>query len=162
MEIMYIFFITVGLNLIYALFLFLFPFFFYQAADKTSDKSLFSFIIITIFSFASYFAAISAPSDWFSNRLLHFLVGGFLSILICFLAVKDINLKIGKFQFFLFSFLLAVALGVGNEIIEFMLQNYFELTFARSVTDTWLDLISNVLGALLAAAVFTPFINPIK
>jgi hypothetical protein len=97
-------------------------------------------------------------TDWeLGNRLLHIFGGGFLSFLICFFAVKDSELSISSFQFFSFSFLLVITLGVGNEILEFFLQNYAHFSFAQNVNDTWLDLISNAFGAIIAMACLTPF-----
>ncbi len=52
-----------------------------------------------------------------SNRVLHVFGGGFLAFLICFLAALDSRVRIRRFQFFLFSFLIVIALGVANEIL---------------------------------------------
>ena len=78
-----------------------------------------------------------------------------MSFFICFRVVRDSRLLISKFQFFVFSVLVVTAMGVGNEIVEFVLQNYMPLVFSVDINDTWLDLISNGLGMLLGAALFT-------
>jgi hypothetical protein len=39
------------------------------------------------------------------------------------------------------------------------MQTFFNVGFAGNVNDTWLDLLSNVVGALLSAACFVPFID---
>ena len=107
---------------------------------------------------ASLLISFSASGD-LSNRLLHALTGGFVSFFICFLVVKNANFRITRFQFFIFSFLVVTALGVANEILEFALQNYAEISITQTVNDTWLDLISNTLGSFLAASIFSWFIS---
>jgi glycopeptide antibiotics resistance protein len=90
--------------------------------------------------------------------------GGFLSLLICFLATRNSKTSLSKFQFFIISSLIVSTMGVANEIIEFLLQNYTNLdfTFAQTINDTWLDLISNTIGALLGAILLTPFVRSRK
>ena len=107
-------------------------------------------------SFAISFSI--ADPEW-SNRLLHALGGGFVAFFVCFLVARDSQIDITRFQFFVFSFLLVTAFGVGNEILEFAIQHYLDLTFARDVADTWLDLVSNTVGVLVAAAIMVPFIH---
>lgn len=155
----YLLLITIGLCLVYVLFYFLFPLFFKNTAVSLNRRSLHSIIYIIICSFLVYAASIRIADQELSNRILHVFGGGFLSFLICFFAVKDSKLSIGRFQFFLFSFLVVISLGVVNEILEFFLQNYMHFTFAPNINDTWLDLMSNAVGALLAAACLTPFIK---
>ena len=86
----------------------------------------------------------------------HGLGGGFLAFGVCFLAAKFSEVKLGRARFALFSFLLVTALGVLNEVIEFILQNYFDFFFTAKVNDTWLDLISNWVGILVAGLIFVP------
>lgn len=95
----------------------------------------------------------------FSNRILHMMGGGFMGFFVCVRAVKDSTLSISRFQFLTLSMLLVTAMGVGNEILEFFLQNYFYLISSQNPFDTWLDLISNTLGIITGALVFTPFLN---
>lgn len=73
--------------------------------------------------------------------------------------MKDSTLSISRFQFLTLSMLLVTAMGVGNEILEFFLQNYFYLISSQNPLDTWLDLISNTLGIITGALIFTPFLN---
>ncbi len=82
-----------------------------------------------------------------------------MAFMVCFLVVKDSKLPVTKFQFLIFSALIATALGVANELLEFFLQHYFGFISAASVTDTWLDLLSNTVGILLASICFVPFIS---
>ena len=97
-----------------------------------------------------------------ANRLLHALGGGALGTLTCYLATKDSKVNITTFQFFIFSFLLVTALGVGNELLEFFLQETTGEIFSNSNIDAWLDLASNTVGALLASAVFVPIFSKLK
>ena len=156
---MYLLIITIGLCLAYVFFYFLFPLFFRNTTVALSAKSLYSILYIVIFIFLAYEISLRVADYELSNRFLHIFGGGFVSFLICFLAVKDSKLSLGRFQFFIFGVLLAIALGVANEILEFFLQRYFNMDFAKTATDTWLDLISNTVGALIAAACLTPFIK---
>jgi len=125
-------------------------------------RDIISLFIIFLISFLVYIIAFRIPNEQLSNRFLHAFGGGFLAFLICFLIVKNTNLQLTKFQFFIFSFLLVTAMGVTNEILEFFLQNYAGFIFSASVNDTWLDLISNAVGALIAGAVLVPFVNRTK
>ncbi len=156
---MYQSFISIGLSFIYLLLFLLLPWFFYNTRAKPNAKSIASLIIIALVSLLSYFIALNIPNEWLGNRIQHIFGGGFLSFLICFFVVKDAGLRLTKFQFFIFSYLIVTILGVGNELIEFFLQSYFDFTFARTVDDTWLDLTSNAIGALIAAAIFIPLIK---
>ena len=52
-----------------------------------------------------------------------------------------------------------MSLGVANEIMEFILQNYAGFTFSTSINDTWYDLTSNVVGSIISALCFLPFIQ---
>lgn len=92
------------------------------------------------------------------NRIIHAFGGGFLAYLVCFFAVKDDRIKIDSVKFFIFSFMLVMTLGIGNEIAEYFLQNYLNFSAAPSINDTWLDLMSNIAGTLIAALCFTPFL----
>lgn len=159
---MYILLIAVSLYIVYLFLFFLFPFFFNGIIIKSKPKFFSSFIIIVVASLIAYLTAAIIPNEWISNRILHIFSGGFISFLVCFLVVKDTKLSINKFQFFFLGFLIVIALGAANEIVEFFLQNYFNLTFARTINDTWLDLISNIIGAILAAAIFVPLVKADK
>lgn len=109
----------------------------------------------------SYLIAFSIPDAEWSNRILHAVGGGLLGMIVCYLAARDARVSIRAFQFFTFSFGTVLVLGVGNEIIEYFLQNYtqyFQFAFAATFNDTWLDLISNVAGASLGVIVLAPWV----
>jgi hypothetical protein len=125
-------------------------------------KSYYSMILIFVLSIVVNFAVRYVPDIEIGNRILHAVGGGFLTFLLCFLVVRDGEYKIGKAQFFIFSLLIVVFLGVINENIEFFLQHFFDYVAANSIDDTWLDLVSNSLGALIASLCFVPFINSKK
>lgn len=153
----YLLSITIGLCSGYFIFFALLPFLFNKRVNRVGKIDVFSVIIIAFLSLASYFLVNSISNIEISNRVLH-ASGGFLAFLVCFLVIRNSKLHLTKFQFFFFSFLIVTTLGVANEITEFFLQNYFNFLAATSINDTWLDLISNTVGLLVAAIIFTPFI----
>lgn len=158
--IFYLFTITFGLCVSYLILFFLFPYFFEGVRGaKLSYKSLLSIVIICLVSFVSCYVALSIDDREIGNRLLHIFGGGFTAFLVCFLAAKDSGIRLRKFQFFLFSFLIVIALGVLNEVVEFLLQYYFDIISAKTAIDTWLDLNSNIVGILIASICFVPFIS---
>jgi hypothetical protein len=115
--------------------------------------------IIFIFSLAVYFISYSVPDEELGNRTIHAFGGGFLAFMVSFLAVKDDRLRIDPIKFFFLTFMLVMTLGIINEVAEYFLQNYFDFTAAPHINDTWLDLMSNFGGALIAGLCFTPFLN---
>ncbi|MFA5829637.1 MAG: hypothetical protein WC843_04030 [Candidatus Gracilibacteria bacterium] len=156
---MYLLLLTIAMCLAYVVLYFLFSFFFKNKFTPITGKSFISIFLIIIVSFIAYTASFGVADPELGNRIMHMFGGGFLAFMVCFLVVKDSKLAINKFQFFIFSFLIVIALGVANEIAEFFLQNFAYLRFSSSINDTWLDLISNVIGALIAAVCFVPFLK---
>ena len=149
--------ITLALCVSYFILIYLFPFFFAQEIPSKRKNPLFSLILIVICSGLAYLASFSVSDLELGNRILHIFGGGFVAFLVCFLSARDSGVRISKFQFFLFSTLIVLALGIANELSEFILQEYWGFLFTRSVNDTWLDLASNVVGIILASACFVPF-----
>lgn len=156
---MYLVFMTLSLCVTYFVIFNYSPLFFNTSAVKISSKSFKSVAFIASLSLLGYLIAFNIPDLELSNRFLHGFGGGFMAFLVCFLAIKDSKLPIKKFQFFVFSILIVVTLGVANEILEFFLQNYFDVIASSSINDTWLDLISNIVGATIAGICFTQLIN---
>ena len=148
---MYLAFITLGLCTAYFFLEHLFNLFFERHLAHVSRRNIGSVVTIILSSLFVYFITYLIPDVELAG-------GGFLSVMVCFLVVKDSRIHISKFQFFVFSFFIVTALGVGNEIMEFILQNYFSLVAATTINDTWLDLISNLMGILAGSICFTPFI----
>jgi drug/metabolite transporter superfamily protein YnfA len=156
---MYLALITLNLCLVYTVLYFLYPFFFENKVVKMRYQSLFSIGLIFTLSITSYLISFTFQDPEFSNRLLHAFGGGFMAFLVSFLAAKDSKLSVGKFQFFIFSVLMVSTLGVANELLEFILQNYVGMQFSTSINDTWLDLVSNTIGIAAASIILTPFIK---
>lgn len=154
---MYLLAITTSLCVSYFILFALFPFFFENKFVRLNSRTLLSIGILLFLSFLGYFIAFSISDPELSNRFLHGFGGGFMALLVCFLVLRDTGIQLRKFQFVIFSFLVVTTLGVGNEILEFFLQNYIGMTFAISTNDTWLDLISNTVGTLLGALILAPF-----
>jgi drug/metabolite transporter superfamily protein YnfA len=151
--------ITLGLCLCYFALFFALPLFFEKEIVKISKKSVISISAIILFSLFVYYLNSVILDSEIANRVLHAFGGGFLAFMVCFLVVKDGRFPITKFQFIIFTVLFVTALGVANEIIEFFLQNYAGMVMANSINDTWLDLVSNLFGVIIAGIVFTPFVN---
>ena len=101
------------------------------------------------------FVTYNIPNEFWANRFLHAFGGGFLLYMICYSVMKDHQLTIDHFRFFVFSFLVVTSLGVANEMMELFLQTTTHLVFADSVTDTWLDLLSNIVGITLGAVLLS-------
>ena len=156
---MYLLLIAFCYSIAYLLLWFLFPAFFEGSIDRPHRRSLRSIGSIVLLSLLVSVISMQIKDLELSNRFLHAFGGGFLSFFVCFLVVKDTRITISRFQFFVFSFLVVIALGVGNEILEYILQNYTPLSFAKTANDTWLDLISNCVGALIAAVPLVYFIR---
>ncbi len=155
---MYHLVIIAGLSFAYVAFFLYVPMFFQKKPALSARVSLFSVLWIVLASVAVDIVSFQIPDEQIANRVMHIFGGGVISFLVFFLAVKDAKLKLGRSQFFILGFLLVATLGVFNEIIEFFLQQYAHVVFSDTVTDTWLDLTSNTIGALLGGAVLTPFI----
>jgi hypothetical protein len=155
---MYLIFLAVGMCVAYVALFFLFPTFFGHARPRLTGRSVYSIIYILILCLVIFSVSVAVP-DPLGNRLLHTFGGGFLAFIVCFLVWRDSRTPINRFQFWLLSFLIVIALGVANELVEFTLQNYFHLVFAESINDTWLDLASNTIGALLASTCLIPFVK---
>lgn len=156
---MYLFLIALALCGAYGALFFFFPLFFRGAASPLNRRALHSVAYIAVAVSLIFVVSLSVPDRELGNRILHAFGGGFLSFMICFLAVRDSGLKITRFQFFVFSLFIVTFLGVTNEITEFFLQNYLGFHFADTINDTWLDLLSNTVGALIASVCFVPFIK---
>ncbi len=157
---MYLAVITASLVVSYFVLNLLFSFFFTGRAPRFGlRKSFESLLIIIALSLIGYYVVLHTGDRELGNRILHAFGGGFMAFLVCFLVTKDSKLDITRFQFFVFSALVVTGLGVTNEILEYFLQNYGGMVFLRTTNDTWLDLMSNVVGILAAGIVFVPFVG---
>ncbi len=148
---------TTALCVAYVVLAFLFAAFFRAPWPRFGWRSLVSLGIIIAVSVSSYLISFAIHDRQLSNRALHIVGGGLVSFLICFLVTKDHRLQIPRFQFFIFSMLIVTAMGVGNEIIECIVQYISPVIFAQDPRDTWYDLISNLVGSLAASVVLMPF-----
>src|SRR3989344_9085772 len=138
MEFLFLTLLTALFCISYFVFYLTFPIFFGQSRPEIGRRCLLSLALIIALSVAAYFISISIPDEQIGNRFLHAFGGGFLAFLMCWLVARDTNLRVSKFQFFVFSFLIATALGVGNELLEFALEITTGLIFAPTIADTWL------------------------
>lgn len=156
---MYLILVALGFCFVYIFLLFLYALFFNNTFPALRLRFVYSVIWILLLYTVVSLSAGNIENLEFSNRVLHVFAGGFLAFFVCFLVVKDLKLRMSRFHFIVFSLLVVSALGVANEVIEYFLQNYTSLSFATSANDTWMDLMSNSLGAFIATVIFTPFIK---
>jgi hypothetical protein len=155
----YLLLLTAIYGLTYVGLYYLFPLFFTQKTAPLAKRSWISIAWIIGLSLAIYVVSNTIPSIALGNRVLHTFGGGFLAFLTCFLVVRDTKLEIARLQFFIFSFFVVTTLGVGNEVLEFFFQNVTTVVFADTISDTWLDLVSNTVGILLASAALLPLLG---
>ncbi len=156
---MYLFAIAIGLCCVYIGLLFFFPYFFGQKNGGITRGSIISFGLLFLLSITAYWIAYSIPDPVLGNRVLHSLGGGFSAFIACWLAIRDSEIRIDRVRFVILSILIVSCLGIANEIMEFMLQSITGVVYADSINDTWLDLISNTVGIVVAAVIFVPFIK---
>lgn len=103
-------------------------------------------------------AASTVVPDWqLANRALHVFGGALPAYLACILAARAAGLTIGRARIVLAAALMVTALGVANEHVELVLQQFWHLRFAAGPLDTWLDLASNTAGIVLGALLLLPF-----
>jgi hypothetical protein len=156
-DALYLVFVTLALCAVYVALLDFFPRFFAQEGVTSRRNRFLPLFGIIAFSAMAYAMSYSLSDQEFSNRVLHIFGGGFAGFLTCFLAVRNSGVRIRKLQLFVVSVLIVLALGTAHELLEFFLQTYAGIMSATTITDTWLDLTSNVVGMLLASACLVPF-----
>lgn len=157
MENLHLLVVAIGMCAAYFTLVYFFAFFFEKRIAKLSRNSLFSILLIICMSALSYQIAFAIPDPELGNRVLHGLGGGFIAFVVCVLAARDIKLRANTFQLFFISFLIVSTLGIANEVLECILQNTLGARFATSINDTWFDLISNTIGAIVGAVCSLPF-----
>ena len=159
---MYLLGLPFGYCITYLILFFGIPLFFDTKIPRLRYRSLLSIAIILLVYFTVLKATFLIPDVELANRVLHVLGGGVLIVIVCFLSIKDSGVTINMFQFFVIGILIATMCGVINEIAEFILQSQFGFIAAHSVIDTWLDLTSNTIGAVVASACIAPLMRKLK
>jgi len=96
------------------------------------------------------------------NRLLHAFWGWFIMIVVTLFSLKASQVKINKFQFLFLWFFIATTFWVVNELTESFWQIVLHYTFSSYFNDTWLDLWSNTVGAIVWLLVFVGFVGKKK
>lgn len=155
---MFLMAITGGLIGVYLLLLHSFPFLFGTPRAFVTSRIVLDLLGIFAVSLVGYIVAFSITDIFWSNRFLHGFGGGFMAVFVCYFAARQGLPQITKLQFASFAILIATTLGVGNEIMEFVLQHYGGIIFAEHVEDTWLDLVSNSIGIIIGIMLLTPFV----
>ncbi len=154
----YLLIIGIGMCISYVVIAEVYWLFFVGSLAPLRRRSLLSIVLIFLFCAAAFTVSLMIPDKEFGNRVLHALGGGFVAFFVCFRAVRDTRLPITRFQFFILGALTVTAMGVGNELLELLLQTTLGFFFSQNPYDTWLDLLSNTVGILVAAAVMVPFV----
>lgn len=163
LENMYVFFVAFGLSVMYFVLSYcLARFFEWERPTFPRGRTARSLLFIFLGASLVFIVMNIVEDRQIANRIEHAFGGGFLAFLVCYLVARDMGRPITRFQFFVLSFLVVTALGVANEILEFIAQEYFGVYFAKNLNDTWLDLISNTIGAGIGATVFVPMLNAKK
>ncbi|GEM_PF-730431 len=158
---MYFLLFAIGFCAAYIFLYFLFGLFFKNKIIPLNPNAWRSILLILLFHSLVQIGIWSIPDPEWSNRFQHAIGGGFLSFIICFVVAKDSKIRIQPLQFLVWSFLVVTALGVANEMVEFFLQTTTPLVFTTGLEDTWLDLLSNWVGVLLAAGCLMPLLKKI-
>ena len=156
---MYLGFLFVTISLSYFAVSAFFTYFFENRRPVFAQQTIVSLTVIVAITSAAFFASIFLPDKELGNRILHAFGGGFAQFLACFFAARDMNIRASRLKIFIFSFMAVTTLGVFNELMEFFLQSTVGLQSAETITDTWLDLVSNTVGILLSALVTMPFLH---
>ena len=128
----------------------MFTLFFEKASTPQARKAFHSLTFVVVMLAVAFFISHLITDFWWSNRIQHALGGGATVFFLCWRIVGDAELRISKMQTFIFCFLIVTALGVGNELVEYVMQHWSVFVFAQTVDDTWLDLWSNAIGALIS------------
>src|SRR6185436_4795516 len=131
-ENLYLVFISSCMLAAYFVLYILFCFFFKNHFSLPTSKSIKSVLLVVVLSIVFELISESIPNKALSNRFLHAFGGGFLTYIVCYLVALDAKIKVTKFQFFVFSFMVVMTLGVGNEIFEYFLQMNSNLVFSAS------------------------------
>lgn len=146
---MYLIILSIGIIVSYFLCIAILNLVFNKKLEINYSRGMSSILIILVFTWLTYFISVYLFHGEISNRLLHMFGGGFNVTLVVFLAQRDSKISIGYLQFAIMSILLVSFFGICNEILEYLMQEFFRYTFARSIEDTWLDLISNLIGSVI-------------
>ncbi len=158
-NIIFIFVVTIVYTITYLFFLITLPKFFIDKLGSIQNinfRSVFLSILITL---GSLILGLSISDVELGNRIQHAIGGGFVIFIIYLLALKDSGLLINKIQKYVLGFLIVTTLGVFNEILEFTMQEFTGFQFTATTIDTWLDLVSNTVGILLAILLSHIFIK---
>lgn len=129
---------------------------------KTLKYKFYHSVIIALFYFAVVLWITFIPNEIIGNRLLHAVWGWFITIIITFFSLKASQIKITKFQFIFLWFFISTTLWVLNELAESLWQNIFNYPFSTYINDTWFDLWSNTIGAIIWLLVFVWFVGKKK
>lgn len=139
---------------------FIFTFLFQKFFENKFSRPRFSFWHIAIslgFFMLCMILMHEIPDPELSNRFQHAFGGGTAVMIVIFCSYLASGVKTTRFQFFIFSFLLASFCGIANELVEYIAQNYMNLMFAPDPNDTWLDLYANTFGILIGNIIFAVF-----
>lgn len=136
--------------LVYGALLYITPYLLERGVRAGSIRSLLCIVALSLI-FSSF--SMLFPEWSFGNRLQHALGGGALMVFVVYRVLVDTQIRIRPLQFVVLSVLIATSAGVAYELLEFLGEMLTQMSFQSGTYDTWLDLLSNSVGALLAASI---------
>lgn len=120
-----------------------------------TPRSIYSLVLLAALNVLLFALYLFIPSEFWGNRIQHAIGGGMLAFFMFWLVIRDTQTHLTRLQFFTLGFLVVTALGVANELLEFVAQHYTSIIFAGSIYDTWWDLLSNTAGACVGGLLFS-------
>ncbi len=124
-----------------------------------TKKILQSLVVVFILSFALSSLTVFFPTSFWADRIQHAIGGAGVLMLTWYLALKAASISVSRPTFFVLGFLIVTTLGVGYELLEFLGEMTTSFVFQTSQYDTWLDLLSNTVGALVSGAILMQLIS---
>lgn len=157
---MFLFLVVFGLVGLYVFLFFALPSFFSQNVLSWKQLSSGSMLLVGILSLTITVLTACFPSEWWGNRFEHAVGGGVVCSLVFLLAIRDSKTMLSQYRYIVMSVLVVTFFGVCNELVELVGQAMYPSTliFSATVYDTWLDLLSNMVGTA-SAAIFVFFLE---
>ncbi len=132
--------------------------FFNWKISETKFNLFHIWIILVLYFFFIIFAnSLENVELW--NRIQHMFWWWFMMVVIFFFSTFASKIKLTKIQFFVLAMLITTAFWVVNELAESIFQIGKVMLFSTNIADTWLDLWSNSIWALIWSLIFVFFIR---
>lgn len=106
-------------------------------------------IQIIVFAVLAFYIATLIPDPIIANRRLHAIWWWASIAYAYYLAVRDSLTSLSFVQYIVFGILICNMAGIGNELVESILQSTTSIIFAPTIWDTWWDLWANIIGSTI-------------